>query len=187
MDKNVKMAQSIVGTSKGRPKDDFYPTPGYVTRALVDNIQLRNSRIWECACGDGAMSKVLENYGFSVYSSDLYDRGYGATGIDFLGTNALLCPTIITNPPFKLAEKFVYHAIHNLKCNELALFVKLAFLEGQKRSLLLESTPLKHVLVFRKRVTLTRNGEKQRNSGMIAFAWFYWQYGYAGNPMISWI
>src|SRR6476619_5835454 len=62
---------------------DFYPTPAWATYALVENEPFIGD-IWECACGDGAMSEVLAEAGNHVHSSDLYDRGYGEIGIDFL-------------------------------------------------------------------------------------------------------
>ena len=61
---------------------DFFPTPPWATYVMIDNEPFEGG-IWECACGDGAMSRVLEQTGETVYSSDLYDRGYGDTGIDF--------------------------------------------------------------------------------------------------------
>src|SRR5437867_3444378 len=62
---------------------DFFPTPSWATFALIDNEKMQGD-IWECACGDGAMSRVLEQTGLPVFSSDLYERGYGEAGIDFL-------------------------------------------------------------------------------------------------------
>lgn len=38
-----------------------------------DNIKLHD-RIWECACGEGHLSKVLKEKGYKVVSSDLIDR-----------------------------------------------------------------------------------------------------------------
>jgi hypothetical protein len=84
---------------------NFCPTPGWATDALIDNERLRGE-IWECACGDGVMSEVLAETGSPVVSSDLYDRGYGEIGHDFL-TTARRHPNIITNPPFDSAEGFV--------------------------------------------------------------------------------
>lgn len=193
METSVKMAQSIVGTSKGRSETDFYPTPENATLALLNmNLIPKGTFVWECACGNGAMSKVLDQWGLAVVSSDLYDYGYGWKDTDFLLVEPELAEwkfpkIIITNPPFNLIEKFIYHAINVLKVDKVCFLAKLALLEGQKRSQLLQSTPLKHVLVFRKRITLTRNGEPQRNSGMIAFAWYIWEKGYEGKPMIGWI
>ena len=53
-----------------REKDDFYPTPPNATQSLLDNQKFEGN-IWECACGNGAMSKVMEESGYEVYSSDL--------------------------------------------------------------------------------------------------------------------
>lgn len=191
MDKKTKQAQSIVGTSPGRPEDDFYPTPGYVTQALLDREKF-NGMIWECACGTGDMSDILIASGYDVFSTDVVDRGYPYQDetVDFLNTSALIhkrIPNIVTNPPFKLAEKFLEKSINYWNCDKVAFLCKLAFLEGQKRTELLEQTPLKWVYVFRKRILLTRNGEEPRGSGMIAFAWFVWDINYDGNPMVDWI
>ena len=64
---------------------DFFPTPRRATFALIESESFKGE-IWEDhACGDGAMSEVLATKGNEVVSSDLYDRGYGASGHDFLG------------------------------------------------------------------------------------------------------
>ena len=76
---------------------DYFPTPRWATFALIDNERFEGD-IWECACGDGAMSRVLEETDCPVPSSDLYDRGYGDVGIDFL-TVTRQADNIITNPP----------------------------------------------------------------------------------------
>ena len=54
---------------------DFYPTPEWATHALIEN-EYFSGTIWEPACGNGAMSRVLKKVSADVYSSDLYDRGY---------------------------------------------------------------------------------------------------------------
>ena len=75
---------------------DFLPTPAWATHALIDNERFSGD-IWECACGDGAMSRVLENAARTVVSSDLYDRGYGEIGHDFLKSQRK-ADNIVTNP-----------------------------------------------------------------------------------------
>jgi hypothetical protein len=62
---------------------DFFPTPRWATFALTEN-ETFNGEIWECACGDGSMSRVLAETGQPIRSTDLYDRGYGTSGVDFL-------------------------------------------------------------------------------------------------------
>jgi len=65
--------------------------------------------IWECACGDGAISKLLPQNN-KIISSDIVNRGYGETGIDFLSTYKQV-NNIITNPPYKFAQEFSDHVI----------------------------------------------------------------------------
>ena len=95
-----------------REKDDFYPTPPEATQSLLDR-QKFDGNIWECACGDGAMSELLIKSGYNVYSSDLIDRGYGETGIDFLQSTRQV-DNIVTNPPFNLATEFTIHGLNSV-------------------------------------------------------------------------
>jgi hypothetical protein len=60
-------------------KGDWYPTPAWATQILMD-VEPFVGAIWEPACGDGAMSKVMMAAGHTVYSTDLFDRGYGENG-----------------------------------------------------------------------------------------------------------
>lgn len=184
-------AHSIIGYyPEGRPENDFYPTPDIATHALMQ-AEIFRGPIWEPACGDGAISKILENnYGYKVFSTDIEPRNYG-TQQDFLCAEKLPetnfdIVNIITNPPFKIIQKFAEHALE-LGCEKLALFGKLAFLEGQERTLWLEKTPFKCAYVFRKRLSLYRNGVKMKNGGMIAFAWFVWERGHTAEPVIRWV
>jgi hypothetical protein len=193
VDPKLKRAQSLVGTSAGRPDDDFYPTPPEATLALLANETFVGD-IWEPACGDGAISRVLEDHGFTVKSTDLNYRGYGVGNRDFLhefpAFNEDANPTnIITNPPFKLAEEFIWKSLEMTADNggKVAMLCKLQFLEGIKRKKMFEATPLARVHVFSKRITMWRNGEAKPSSSMIAFAWFVWDHKYKGEPIIRWI
>src|SRR3954466_11978235 len=75
---------------------DYFPTPAWATHALIDNERFTGD-IWESACGNGAMSEVLALTRNAVSSSDLYNRGYGETGVDFL-TAKRKAANIVTNP-----------------------------------------------------------------------------------------
>lgn len=90
----------------------FYPTPASATRAFLAAEPFDGS-VWEPACGDGAIAKVLEAHGYDVTATDLIDRGYGRGGIDFLETVYPRSKHIITNPPYHngLADAFVRHAL----------------------------------------------------------------------------
>lgn len=169
-----------------REKDDFYPTPPHATEALLERESF-DGDVWECACGAGHMSEVLKQHGYDVISSDLIDRGYGITGVDFLEEyKNKRVSNVITNPPYKYAQKFVENS---LECSsgKVAMLMKLAFLEGQKRNEMFKNTPLKKVYVFSKRLNLHPTEVKDTGSGLMAFAWFVWEKGYNGDPTIEWI
>ena len=184
----LKRAQSLTGDSEGRPEDDWYPTDPPYTNALLDRIQFEG-RIWEPACGDGMMVNTLRERGYQVIASDLNDHGCpGAkVGLDFTRVpERPMVENIITNPPFKIGIDFARKA-NACATRSVALLCKLAFLAGVNRSVMHEETHLTRVLVFRARPKFGRGGKKYKNGGMIEFAWFYWEKGYAGKPTVDFI
>lgn len=171
-----------------REKDDFYKTPPRATLALL-SVEQFDTPIWEPACGDGAISKVLEAKGHDVVSTDLVDRGYGTPRCDFLMEQHLLAPTVCTNPPFKLADEFVLHALQ-LGAAKVAIFQRTAWLEGTKRHAHLWSKfPAARVWVFSSRVTLWRGDDPDQKDkgGVMSLAWFIWDVGFRGAPAIGWL
>lgn len=96
--KNAKVSVQNFRYPK-RAAFEFYPTPPEATRALL-SVEAFEGDIWEPACGDGAISKVLLEAGYEVISTDLIDRGYGTGGHDFLKSTRPLAKNIITNPPY---------------------------------------------------------------------------------------
>ena len=160
---------------------DYFPTPAWATHALIDNEKFSGD-IWESACGDGAMSKVLETTGCEVESSDLFDRGYGEAGIDFVTANRK-AGNIITNPPFNSAEGFVTSGIRNSK-KKFALLLRLAFLEGANRAnTIFSKCPPNRVWVFSERITFYPAGAVQSGSGTTAYAWFVWDKDAVGTEL----
>lgn len=164
---------------------DFYPTPSWATRALLANETFQG-RIWECACGDGNMSSVLEEGGNEVISSDLYDRGFGTKGVDFTQTSQI-SDNIITNPPYNLAEDFVHKGVSSSK-KKLALLLRLAFLESAKRKLsIFDIYPPSRVWVFSERITFYPKGAMRKGSGTTAYAWFVWDHDHDGPTQLGWL
>ena len=139
--------------------------------------------LWECACGDGAISKVLIDNGYDVYSSDLIDRGYGEQ-LDFLQSDKKV-DNIITNPPFNLSTEFTLHAL-KLARKKIIMLNKLSFLEGIKRNKeIFSKNKLQNVYVFSKRLNFRKySGEM---NGLMAFAWFVFNQDYEGNAQLQWI
>ena len=178
-------ALAYVGhNSKGdRVKNDFYATPTYATEILLKKEKFVGN-IWECACGDGAISKVLINKGYEVYSSDLIDRGYGNTPEDFLKSDKVF-DNIITNPPFNLATEFNLKALQSVK-NKVVFLCKLSHLEGIKRAdVIFSQKKLKKIYVFSKRLNFTKDGIKA--NGLMSFGWFIYDVNFNGLPEVDWI
>jgi hypothetical protein len=169
---------------------DFYPTPEWATDALLEN-EIFYGNIWEPACGDGAMSERLQKYypDREIYSTDLYEHGYGATGADFLQTaDDFRMDNIITNPPYEIANDFVITSLKHAR-NKVAMLMRLAFLEGQERyHTIFKTNPPARVWVFCERITMYKKyAEEKKGSGTTAYAWFVWQKGYSGPTKIMWL
>ena len=177
--------QNLAGYSNHRAELDFYPTPPYITEALMQKEKFAGE-IWECASGHGDMSKVLAKYN-SVISSDIRPDGYGLKGTDFL-MSSNHTDNIVTNPPFDKALEFVERA-KMLADKKIAFLLKLVFLESAKRLPMFLDTefPLARVYVFSKRVNFWGGTVESKGGGTIAFAWFVWDKEHKGKPIIDWI
>lgn len=163
---------------------DFFPTPRWATFALIDNEHFRGD-IWECACGDGSMSRVLEETGQPVFSSDLYPRGYGEPGVDFL-TTTRSADNIVSNPPYNCAEGFVANGIKHAR-RKFALLLRLAFLEGANRArTIFTACPPSRVWVFSERITFYPAGAERKGSGTTAYAWFVWDKDAPSGTELKW-
>lgn len=175
----------LAGSSElARADNDFYRTPDHATIALLERESFPGG-IWEPACGDGAISRVLEQEGYTVYSSDIVDRGYGVRGVDFLAARNRIAH-IITNPPYRQAQEFIEHAL-DCATHKVAMLLKLNFLEGQRRHEFFKRTPLQSVYVFSKRLSFDRGDEENKGNGLLAFAWYVWNKRYYDQPRIDWI
>tara|TARA_A100000171_G_scaffold51682_2_gene66749 strand:- start:373 stop:951 length:579 start_codon:yes stop_codon:yes gene_type:complete len=167
-----------------RQKDDFYATPFEATEQLL-NVEKFDGKIYEPCCGQGHISKVLEKKGYEVESSDLVDRGFGKSNIDFL-MEYKKRDNIITNPPYgRLLMQFV-NQTQNIAQNKIALLLKLTFLEGQERKKFFKIHPPTRVHVFSKRLALMKNGESY-DGGMMALAWFVWDKKSTKLTTINWL
>lgn len=163
---------------------DFFPTPRWATFALIENEKFTGD-IWESACGDGAMSAVLEETGCKVRSSDLYDRGFGEAGVDFLAASSR-AENIVTNPPYNAAEGFVAIGTKSAS-RKFALLLRLAFLEGANRAnTIFAHIPPARVWVFSERITFYMKGAKQAGSGTTAYAWFVWDKNASTATELKW-
>lgn len=184
---------SGTSTTRNRVEDDYYATPTCSTEALL-SVEKFNQNIWECACGGGHLSDVLENHGYKTLKTDIVQRRKDVQVLNFLDNNITKYNgDIITNPPYSLAQEFLEKAINIVEDGaKVALFLKIQFLEGKKRKEMFEKYPPKVVYVFSERQNPLRNGEALDEKGKswsstMCFAWFVWEKGYKGYPIIKWL
>ena len=91
---------------------DLYSTPPVAVEALL-RVERLPHKLWEPAAGRGAIVNVLRDHGHAVIASDVFDYGGLHFVDDFLATPKMPAGTeaIVTNPPFKVVEPFVAHAL----------------------------------------------------------------------------
>lgn len=190
---NKNSIYSILGASSHsqtvRAQDDYYATEPKAMEILLEEETFA-PHIWECACGGGHLSRVLEMHGYDVKSTDLVYRGYGKQeAVDFLKVEGGFDGDIITNPPYKYALEFVEKALGMVKPGrKVAMFLKLQFLEGKGRKRFFLENPPKTVYVSSSRLGCAKNGDfVKMPSSAVAYAWFVWEKGFAGDPVIRWI
>jgi hypothetical protein len=181
-------------TVKERQTEDYYATDPVAIDGLKAVFEIPQN-VWECSCGQGHLSKRLKEFGHTVYSTDLVDRGYGIGNVDFLKTTELPkdCTCILTNPPYKYALEFINHALDLLPDGGFCIMLlKTTFLEGKKRYLnLFSKNPPKYVFQFSSRLLCAKNGDFETmikgGGSAVSYAWFVWEKGFKSDTVVRWI
>lgn len=191
---------NLGGASKNRKRieNDYYATPLNTTRAILEKELLLGS-ILEPACGEGHIVKVLkEYYPYSeivgtdlIKRKDIFNLGLGGE-VNFLTHDfGRTFDNVITNPPFTLAKEFIEKALQ-IATDKVLIFGRIQLLETASRRKLFETTPLKYVYVFSERQAPLPNGKELDENGKawssaMCFAWFVWEKGYKGDPVIKFL
>ena len=179
-------------STNNRRKDseinDFYATDPRAAQDLLD-VEEFSDTVWECAVGKGHIANVLKDNGYKVIATDLIDRGYPDTEEKNFFDYKENDKDIITNPPFKLAQKFLEHA-QEISSNgtRIAFFLKLTWLEGKARGKMFKKYPPKYIYVFSSRRGCARGGDFDKySSSAVAYCWYIWEVGEHTEPIIRWI
>ena len=199
MSKKVLSGTSLAGTSTTRERAnyDYYATPYQATEMLLDEVKFSGDFLEPCV-GGGHIVDVIKRYypDECVYGVDIVDRGYPNTLVadflkhDFLGQKF---DNVVTNPPFSLAQEFLEKSVEVVNDGgKIAMFLKIQFLEGAKRREMFKKYPPKYIYVFVKRQAPWNNGspvdEKGKSwSSTMCFAWFVWEKGFTGEPIVRWL
>lgn len=188
--------QSITGRKKNI-KYDLYETPKEATQKILNALIKDNiinpisDEIYECCSGAGAITNVLDAYDISYKASDIQIEDYivGKKGVDVYKLPDKCCQTIFTNPPYDLMTKEnMLNEFLRISTNKVILLLNIFFLSSEKRKELLKNSPLKYVYIHSDRLTMFPYGEaKPENGGTKMFAWFVWENGYTGEPIVRWL
>ena len=183
-------------TENERESNDYYATSPIAIDMLLRKFQIPHY-VYEPACGEGHLSKRLEELGHTVYSSDVCNRGYGDV-MDFLSVDRVpsclgndFC--ILTNPPYKYASDFVTKALSLANDGQyVIMFLKTTFAEGKSRyEKIFTVTPPKYVYQFVSRVLCAKNGDFERmikgGGSAVSYSWWIWQKGYKGSTILDWL
>ena len=187
-------------TNKEREQNDYYATDPYAIDKLL-TVEKPNKNIWECAAGEGHLSKRLIELGYNVVTSDIVERNYKLDFIqDFLTINKennqvdLMFKDydILSNPPFKYATSFILKALDLIKPgSKVYMFLKIQFLEGKQRYRdLFSKCPPKKVYVFSERIMCAKNGDfesmKAGGGSAVCYAWYVFEKNYKGKTEVEW-
>ena len=170
-------------------RDDLYETPPVAIEALLRHERLPH-RLWDPCCGPGNIVNVLRAAGHEVFASDLVDYG---DPTHFYRRDFLMelkapdgCEGVVMNPPFKLAEEFIAHA---LDLSPLVIvLLRLAFMESERRTRILEGRGLARIHQFPQAAphdAPRRMGGAQGEFRAWRSAWFVWDRSHAGPTTID--
>jgi len=193
---------SATNRSAVRHADDFYRTPDWVVRALLESEPLHGP-ILEPACGDGSIiSQILESgvcrpellVGVEIHRARAESAAANRWGSRVVWGNFLegldcwqhIEPrpcAIITNPPYRHAAAFIRRSLEVVQPGgKVCMLLRLNFLGSSRKRLDVvgADSGLSRVIVLAKRPSFTGTG-----TDACEYAWMIWIKGYRGDPRIS--
>ncbi len=174
-----------------REEYDYYATEPKAALELL-RVEPNLNNIWECACGEGHLAKVFASAGRLACATDIVDRGYvyqGVNGHNFFDTRLSWGGDIVTNPPYKYAKEFVEKALSLVaEGYKVCMLLRIQFLESKQRQELFKKYPPIRIWVFSNRIKCAKNGDfSSTSSSAQCYAWFVWEKGFEGYPIVRWI
>lgn len=141
-----------------RQDADLYVTPGWVYECLYQ-VEPWARQAWDCC-------PINSN-------------------VDFLTTSPQWMVNIATNPPFSIAEKIIRHALAPKVHSKIAMLLPHAF-DAAKGRVDLWDPPFKIKYTLTSRIRWENLVQKKAGPSM-NHAWYVWDLGYDGPPMMGWI
>lgn len=179
----------------------WYVEPRWCVEQLADAVDFDGALIWDPACGGGTVTDVFADRGFKTIGTDLVDRG----AAHFIGVRDFLTVetadpaalgeqrlSIVTNPPFSLAEKFVRTALR-LADHRVVILQQLSFLASRQRHALFTEFPPSDVLICSRRPSMppghkiAEMGDKAFKNGTADFCWIVWTRPHDRETRTRWL
>ncbi|WP_440056109.1 SAM-dependent methyltransferase [Pseudoalteromonas sp. T1lg65] len=185
---------SSTGRGYIRHEDDYYVTPHWMINDFLyafdqDGIsdfgsynQILDPSAGGCEKYEMSYPSVLAQHGLIAESWDIRtDSRAERKGVDFLkqptGPEHNQYDMIITNPPFRLSQEFVYHSLNMVRDGGMVIMLqRLNWLGSIKRKVMWQSLPLASVYVHSKRGAF--NPEKPSKTDSIEYAHFVFCKGF---------
>jgi hypothetical protein len=166
---------------------EAFETPAWAAEAILD-AELFTTQVFDPCCGHGTLAKAAMARGYDVIASDLYDWGYGITGVDFLRAPLEMRDvTVFMNPPFSKAVEFVERAL-GLGARKIVCFQRFAWWESRERDPFWRSHPPNRIHICASRASCWRFDippEKRKSGTPTAHAWFVWERGHPPGPVLG--
>lgn len=160
-----------------RREADFYETPEWCTRALLDTFKLIPKTVVEPCAGYGAISRVVKEYfpscnliQYELNENDkLSQYGHIIWG-DFLKNVQYdeMVSLVLTNPPFTYSQEFITTCRKNYPNADIIMLLPFSFLGSKKRhKWWIDNTP-SSIRVLSDRPSFTNDGKTDSS----VYGWF---------------
>lgn len=167
-----------------REPHGLYCTHPEAVRQLMKLEQFSPEILEPCA-GLGHIADTLRQRGYMVRESDLLTRGRDIVQADVFSLDSPITADIVTNPPYSCAAKIIRHLLSLMQpVTELAMWLRILFLESAERKRLFEEFPPIRVWISSRRILCGKNGEFGASAQ--GYGWYVWEKGHERTTSLGW-
>jgi hypothetical protein len=171
---------SNAGARSKRSLNDNYPTPVWCARRLFEKWRPKPGILLEPCAGEGNIIRAFNEFENRVWVAiDIDDKSpHLDISSNLWSFNRLTdCKSIvvqgisasITNPPYLEAEEIIRHHFFNYQKIQIAMLLRVGFLESEKRKSFWEEVGMADVYILPNRPSFDGLG-----TDSACYAWFVW-------------
>lgn len=164
----------------------FYQEPAWFADTIFA-VEDFTGGVYDPFCGEGTIPKAAIRAGYETIGSDIADRGYGSTGVNFFDLVTRTSRNIVSNPDYDVLQEAIDHSL-DISSGKVAIVARLGFLASMKRRGWFLSKPLARVWVASKRPSMPPGGKGiKAKGGTIEYCWLVFEPNYVGEPVLRWL